>query len=108
MWTPPEPRTLEQMHRRETRYEILIEIDGVAKRAGFAHRITQDSLLSFARAYKDWILPHLPPEDKPHYSRQRGELRLAHNVRVYKSGRTERDCRTLDQHRQAKQREITV
>ena len=57
LWTPPEPRTLKQMHRYETRYEILITINGETERAGFTNRVSQQTLLEFARKYREYILP---------------------------------------------------
>ena len=95
LWTPPEPRTLEQMHRYETRYEILITINGETERAGFTNRVSQQTLLEFARKYREYILPAIADNDRVKYSRAHG-LTFGDNVRIYKSGRTERDCRTLD------------
>ena len=95
LWTPPEPRTLEQMHRYATRYEILITINGETERAGFTNRATEQTLLEFARKYREYILPTISDDDRIQYSRQHG-LTFGDKVRIYKSGRTERDCRTLD------------
>ena len=95
LWTPPEPRTLEQMHRYETRYEILITVNGETERAGFTNRVNQHTLLNFARMYRDYILPLISDADPMQYSRQHG-LTFGDKIRIHKSGRTERDCRTLD------------
>ena len=95
LWTPPEPRTLEQMHRYATRYEILITVNGETERAGFTSRVTEQTLLHFARTYREYILPVISDADRMQYSRQHG-LTFGDKVRIYKSGRTERDCRTLD------------
>ena len=95
LWTPPAPRTLEQMHRYETCYEILITINGETERAGFTNRATEQTLLEFARKYREYILPAIVDNDRVKYSRAHG-LTFGDNVRIYKSGRTERDCRTLD------------
>ena len=95
LWTPPEPRTLKQMHRYETCYEILITINGETERAGFTNRATEQTLLEFARKYCEYILPVISDADRMQYTRQHG-LSFGNKVRIYKSGRTERDCRTLD------------
>ena len=83
------------MHRRATAYEVVASLPtGETMRLGFTTRPRAAKFLDFAQRHADALLPHLGPDDRTTYSQQDG-LKLG-AVRVHLSGRTERECASLE------------
>lgn len=92
------PRSLDDLHNRHTRYEVAIKIDGVSFVAGYMLAKSRSALIAVARDHSEQLLKALGngPDQPWSYSMKNG-LQFAPNVRVYYTGRTERDARlTLD------------
>lgn len=96
MNTTIKPRSRQQLHRRATTYEVAIEIDSNQTRLGFSARKTRQTLIRFSQDAKDRILPNIEEgDDLVAYHRDTG-LRWGRRVRVFFTGRTERECATLE------------
>ena len=87
------PRTLEAMQNYHTRYEVAITANGETFIADYMIKKGQSALIAVARDNKDYLLNVLGDDaDKPvRYTR--AGLEFSPTVRVYFTGRTERDAR---------------
>jgi len=88
-----EPRTLEAMQSRATCYEVVVSVNGKDFIAGYMSRKTKSTLVAVAQFYSEYLLNALGADaDKP-VSYNRDGLVFSPTVRVYFTGRTERDAR---------------
>lgn len=87
----PRTRTLTQMHRHATAYEIVAELPTGTIRLGFTIRPSARTFLRMAMDHREAIIPHIREEDDASYTAA-GGLRLNEKVTIRKSGKTERDC----------------
>lgn len=94
IWENAEPRTLEAMQNRDTRYEVAVTANGETFIVGYMARKTRATLFATARFHSDYMIAALGADaDKDwKYSTVRG-LEFSPTVRVYFTGRTERDAR---------------
>lgn len=83
-------RTLTQMHRHATTYEVVAETPAGTLRLGFTMRPSASTFLKMARAHSEALLPHLTDDDRTSYARKTG-LVLGAKVRIRTTGRTERE-----------------
>ncbi len=86
------PRTLEQMQNYATRYEVAVSVNGETFVANYMVRKSRDALIAVARDNSEHLLNFINEGEEWKYSRARG-LEFNANVRVYFTGRTERDAR---------------
>ncbi len=88
--SPAEPRTLTEMQRYGTSYEIGLIAGGYETRLGFTGRPTKATLLKVAQHNADQVLALIGDWDgKATYSKAKGWT--FGPARVYYTGRTERD-----------------
>lgn len=90
---PATPRTLEQMQHYATRYEVAIEIDGESTVVGYTVRKTRGMLVMYAQDYMDRLLTALGDDADNPVKYTKSSLQFSATVRVYYTGRTERDAR---------------
>jgi hypothetical protein len=84
-------RTLAQMHRYPTAYEVVCTVAAESSRLGFSERRTRGALLSFAQGNSEAILSKLGTWDgEATYTVKSGWL--FGPVRIHFSGLTERQC----------------
>ena len=88
------PRTLEEMHNRQTRYEVAVTAKGQTFIANYMVRRCRDALIAVARDNNEFLLKALGdgPDLEWSYSMKNG-LEFAPGVRVYYTGRTEGEAR---------------
>ena len=87
------PRTLENLHNRETRHEVAISTNGGTFIANYMVCKSRNALLAVARDNSEFLLAALGTgDDTVSYSTARG-LSFGPSVRIYYTGRTERDAR---------------
>lgn len=87
------PRTLAQLHRRTTAYEVVAVLPTGAIRLGFTTRPSKHTLLALAQRADNLsqILPHVSDDVRPKYNAERGWT-FGSTVAIKLSGRTEREC----------------
>ena len=89
--TTPSPRTLTQMQRRTTSYEVAVTAGGVTTRLAFTARRTRGALLSIAQDNVGQVLALIDDPDNAdgRYSSTTGWT--FGSARVHFTGRTERE-----------------
>ena len=84
------PRTLTQMHRHLTAYEVAVTTNSETRLLGFSERTTKGALLSIARANSDLILRLLGRWDgQASYTKATGWT--FGPARIHFTGKTERE-----------------
>lgn len=84
-------RTLEQLHRRRTSYEVEFVTNGKAIHLGFTQKRTLKELVRFCYDNADTIRPYLDKERDTESSYHDGVLTFGPTNAIRYSGRTERD-----------------
>lgn len=88
--TNPMPRTLTQMQRRPTSYEVVVTANGETQRLAFTQRQTKANLLSICQANGDLVVSLMGDWDgDAQYSSTTGWT--FGPARVHYSGKTERE-----------------